>query len=65
MPGEKLYTAKEAAREYFQGKIGEAAVREFVRSGEIGSIPVGIRRFIPESELKAFFDRHKSQAAEQ
>jgi excisionase family DNA binding protein len=54
---ETLYTARAASREFFRGRIGEASIRRLMNEGELKSLRVGIKRLIPESELRAFVER--------
>ncbi len=57
MCAERLYTARNASRDYFRGQVGEKTVRRLMKTGELKTLSVGIKRLIPESELRAFVER--------
>ncbi len=54
MPTKKMYTTAEASEIL---SIKRTRLFTLISSGELGSLKVGSRRFIPEQDLTAFVDR--------
>lgn len=50
-PQPKWLNVKDAAR---AAGVSVNTMREYIRSGQIGTVPVGTRQYVPVSELERF-----------
>jgi excisionase family DNA binding protein len=62
LPGERYYTVKEAAAEYFQGKVSARAVYVLFTRGHLRGFRVGSKILIYLSSLDAYRASHQNDA---
>jgi hypothetical protein len=62
LPGDRYYTVKEAATEYFQGKVSARAVYVLFTRGDLRGFRVGSKILIYLSSLDAYRAAHENDA---